>query len=200
MVLSRGARTARQSRHDRRPVCNILIPSGKLSSPFTAPENMTSNDDVSKYLFVEGKGSSDGKFINPIGAYIMKNSLREPDILRRLQEVNYLLFIPIKEFLNKAGWFLTVVKLYTETLRLNTLLMVYLNYIKELGSKAMVNSNEAFPQFKEMSLKMTITVRVVVSTHCKNYSSFSKVFCLSFCQVPIPLQDNVMQISCGSPV
>ena len=47
---------------------------------------MTSDDDVSKYLFVEGKGSSDGKFINPIGNYIMKNSLREPDILRRLQE------------------------------------------------------------------------------------------------------------------
>ena len=43
-----------------------------------------------------------------IGDYIMKNSLQEPYIVRRLQEVSYLLFIPIK-----AGWFLTMVKLYT---------------------------------------------------------------------------------------
>ncbi|XP_028416960.1 probable caffeoyl-CoA O-methyltransferase 2 [Dendronephthya gigantea] len=41
-------------------------------------------DDVSKFLFKSRK-NVDG-FTNPIAAYVMKNSLTEPDILRRLYE------------------------------------------------------------------------------------------------------------------
>ncbi len=54
-----------------------------------ASTSMTSDDDVKKYLFWEGKDPSG--FQNPIGSYINKNSVREPDILRRLKEVHYLI-------------------------------------------------------------------------------------------------------------
>ncbi len=54
-----------------------------------ASTSMTSDDDVKKYLFLEGKDPSG--FQNPIGSYVNKNSVREPDILRRLKEVHYLL-------------------------------------------------------------------------------------------------------------
>ncbi len=56
-----------------------------------ASTSMTSDDDVKKYLFLEGKDPSG--FQNPIGSYVNKNSVREPDILRRLKEVHYLLII-----------------------------------------------------------------------------------------------------------
>ena len=44
-------------------------------------------DDVSKFLFKAKKGAHYHEFTNPIEEYIMENSAREPEILRRLHEV-----------------------------------------------------------------------------------------------------------------
>ena len=57
----------------------------------------------------------------------------------------------------------------------------------------------AFPQLKEISFKMTITLGGGVSINCIYYSIFSKLLCLFFCQIPSPYHDSHMQINCGSP-
>ena len=46
---------------------------------------------------------------------------------------------------------------------------------------------------------MTITLEGGVSINCIYYTIFSKVLCLSFCQIPFPYQDSHMQIICGNP-
>ena len=48
----------------------------------------SSDDDVTKYLFkVADDHPTMRGFTNPIAKYMLENSVREPDILRRLQEV-----------------------------------------------------------------------------------------------------------------
>ena len=48
---------------------------------------MASDDDVTKYLFkVADDHPTMRGFTNPIAKYMLENSIREPDILRRLQE------------------------------------------------------------------------------------------------------------------
>ena len=54
----------------------------------------------------------------------------------------------------------------------------------------------AFPQLKEISFKMTITLGGGVSIY---HTVFSKVLCLSFCQILSPYQDSHMQTICGNP-
>ena len=57
----------------------------------------------------------------------------------------------------------------------------------------------AFPQLKENFFKMTITFGGGVSINCIYYTIFSKVLCLSFCQIPSPCQEIHMQIICENP-
>ena len=52
---------------------------------------------------------------------------------------------------------------------------------------------------KEISFKMTITLGGGVNINCIYYTIFSKVLCLTFCQIPSPYQDSHMQIRSGSP-
>ena len=58
----------------------------------------------------------------------------------------------------------------------------------------------AFPQLKEISFKMTITLGGGVNINCNYYTIiFSKALCLFFCPIPSPYQDSHMQIVCGNP-
>ena len=56
----------------------------------------------------------------------------------------------------------------------------------------------AFPQLKEISFKMTITLGGGVNINCNYYTIFSKALCLFFCPIPSPYQDSHMQIVCGN--
>ena len=71
------------------------------------------------------------------------------------------------------------------------------------GSAFLINPvvmGAAFPQLMEISIKMTITLWGEVSINCIYYTIFSRVLCLSFCQIPSPYQDSHMQIICGNPL
>ena len=57
----------------------------------------------------------------------------------------------------------------------------------------------AFPQLKEISFKMTITLGGGVRINCIYYTIFSKVLCLSFCQIPSPYQDSHIRMIRGNP-
>ena len=57
----------------------------------------------------------------------------------------------------------------------------------------------AFPQLKEISFKMTITLGGGVNINCIYYSIVSKFLGLFVCQIPSPYHDSHMQINCGSP-
>ena len=46
---------------------------------------------------------------------------------------------------------------------------------------------------------MTITLGGGVSINCIYQTLFSKIICLSFCQIPSPCQDSYMQIVCVNP-
>ena len=59
-------------------------------------------------------------------------------------------------------------------------------------------SYAAFPQLMESSIKLTITLGGGISINCIYYTIFSKVLCLSFCQIPSPYQGRHMQM-CGNP-
>ena len=58
----------------------------------------------------------------------------------------------------------------------------------------------AFSQLEEISFKMIITLGGGISINCIYYTIFSKVLCLSFCQIPSPYQYSHLQIICGNPV
>ena len=47
--------------------------------------------------------------------------------------------------------------------------------------------------------KMIITLGGGVNINCVYYTIFSKVLCLTFCQIPSPYQDSHMQIICVNP-
>ena len=64
---------------------------------------------------------------------------------------------------------------------------------------AEIDAHSAFPQLMQISIKMAITLEGGVSIYCIYYTIFSKVLCLSFCQVPSPYQDSNKQIICGNP-
>ena len=57
----------------------------------------------------------------------------------------------------------------------------------------------AFPQLKGNSFKMTITLGERVSINCIYYIIFSKVLCVSFCQILSLYQDSPMEVTCENP-
>ena len=66
------------------------------------------------------------------------------------------------------------------------------------GVSIFTNNESAFPQLMEISIKMAITSEGGVLINCMYFTIFSKVLCLSFCQIPSPYQDSHVRIICGN--